>query len=303
MKESFVVRSKFDDLPIHGFLIEPQGEPKAIVQLVHGMAERKERYEEFANYLAEKGYAVVCHDHRGHGESILSDKDRGWFGDYSGKAVVEDTVLVTEYAKKRFEGLPLILFGHSMGSLVVRCYLQEYDRLCDKLIVCGSPSKNPLVGVAIGLEKCIRFFRGARYRSKLLKHLSTGKGNKPFEKEGKEAWLSRNRESVERYIADPKCGFRFTCNGYENLFKLLRSTYTKKAYRVQNPMLPVHFIAGGDDPVIVNEKKWRSAADFLRRVGYASVTAKLYPNMRHELLNELGREEVYADILKFIEKA
>ncbi len=301
MKKTFLLKSTYDELPLAGLLYEPEIAPKGIVQLVHGMAERKERYEELMTFLAEKGYVAVCHDHRGHGESVRTLEDLGWFGDYHGEAIVDDAVAVTQYVKELYPNLPLTLLGHSMGSLVVRCYIQEQDTLCDKLVVCGSPNRNGMVGVAIFLEKTVRLFCGKRHRSKLLKHLSTGKGNKPFEAEGENAWLSRNRENVEAYNADPTCGYIFTCNGYENLFKLLKSTYRKKKYQVGNPDLPIHFIAGGEDPVIGDEVKWLQGIEYLREVGYTRVSGKLYEGMRHEILNEVGREEVYNDLLAFIE--
>ena len=303
IKEKFTLLSRYDELPLSVLAIVPKEGAKGIVQLVHGMAERKERYEELMTFLAQNGYACVCHDHRGHGESLKGKEDRGFMGDYDGKAIVEDAVLIGEYMKKQYPELPLILFGHSMGSLIVRCYAQTHDELLSKLIVCGSPSKNPLAGVAVGLEKCIRFFCGARHRSKLLAFLSTGKGDKQFPGEGNHAWLSRNRENVEQYLADEDCGFRFTCNGYENLFKLLKNTYQKKGYEVKNPNLPIYFIAGEKDPVIVSEKAWRSAVEFMKEVGYVCVESKLYADMRHEIHNELGREEVYQDLLCFIEGA
>lgn len=303
MKEKFTIYSKYDNLPLSVLVIAPENGAKGIVQLVHGMAERKERYEELMSVLAEKGYVCVIHDHRGHGESLLCAEDRGFMGDYDGKALVEDTLLVCEYIKGKYPNLPLTLFGHSMGSLIVRCFAQTYDDRIDKLIVCGSPSKNPLAGVAICLEKTIRLFCGARHRSKLLAFLSTGKGDSLFPGEGRNAWLSGNRENVEAYLADENCGFRFTCNGYENLFKLLKNTYQSKRYKVNNPTLPIFFMAGEKDPVIVSEKAWCSAVDFMQEVGYANLSGRLYKDMRHEIHNELGRGEVYQDILAFIEGA
>ncbi len=299
----FTLPSPYDKLPLAGFMAIPDGAPKGIVQFAHGMAERKERYEGVASFLAENGYIAVCHDHRGHGESVERVEDLGYFKDKSANAVVEDTVAVTKRVKAAYPDLPLTLVGHSMGSMIVRCYIQKYDTLIDKLVVCGSPSKNNLVGAAIALTKTIGFFRGERYRSKLLKYLATGKGAKKFAAEGRGAWLSTNRENVEKYIKDEKCGFRFTCNGNENLFKLMKNTYEKKRYEVKNPSLPIHFIAGGDDPVIVDEVKWVQAIEFLKKVGYENVSGKLYKGMRHEVLNEIGREEVYADLLKFVENA
>ncbi len=301
-KKNFTLQSAYDNLPLAGVIFVPSETPKGIVQLVHGMAEHKGRYAEFMEFLATNGYVAVCHDHRGHGESMATEADKGWFGDYSGRAVVEDTVAVTKYIKEAYPNLPLTLLGHSMGSLIVRNYIQEHDDLCDKLIVCGSPSANPLAGTAIFLEKTIRLFCGARRRSKLLKYLSTGAGAKKFHADGKNGWLSRNKESVAAFDGDEKCGFIFTCNGYENLFKLLKGTYAKKRYEVKNPCLPIHFVAGGEDPVIVSDLKWLKAIEFLRARGYLEVTGRLYEGMRHEILNEIGRDEVYNDLLAFIEK-
>ena len=297
IKQTFTLQSTYEGLSLSGLLIAPEESPKGIVQLVHGMAEHKNRYEEMMSFLAENGYVCVCHDHRGHGESMRNAEEKGWFGDYDGRAVVEDTVAVTEYAKKNYPNLPLTLFGHSMGSLIVRCYVQEHDDLIDKLVVCGSPSKNPLSGVAIFLEKTIRLFCGAKHRSGLLAFLSTGKGDSQFPGEGEKAWLSANRANVEGYLADENCGFVFTCNGYENLFKLLRRTYQSKKYQVKNHTLPIHFIAGANDPVIVNEKAWRSAVADMQAVGYQAVTSKLYDGMRHEIHNESGNQAVYEDLL------
>ena len=300
LKTTLTLSSAYDNLPLSVLVIAPESAPKGIIQLVHGMAEHKNRYEEMMTFFAENGYVCVCHDHRGHGESLKSKEDRGWFGDYDGKAVVDDTVLVTEYIKTQYPNLPLTLFGHSMGALIVRCYLQQHDDLIDKLIVCGSPSKNPLSGVAIFLEKTIRLFCGGRHRSKLLAFLSTGKGDSLFPGEGEKAWLSANRENAVKYLADENCGFVFTCNGYENLFKLLRRTYQRKKYQVKNSALPIRFIAGAKDPVIVSETAWLNAVEDMRRVGYQTVTSKLYEGMRHEIHNEVDRQTVYKDALAFI---
>ncbi len=297
----FSTYSAYDNLALKGFIVEPNGAPKGIVQFVHGMAEHKDRYKDVCAFFAENGYVALCHDHRGHGDSIERIEDLGYFGDSKAKAVVDDTVAVSKYVKELYPSLPLILIGHSMGSLIVRCYIQDHDELCDKLVVCGSPSRNGLAGAAIALTKTIALFRGKRHRSKLLKYLSTGKGAKKFAAEGRGGWLSTNRANIEKYIEDEKCGYRFTCNGNENLFRLMKNTYKKKRYRVGNPKLPIHFIAGGDDPVIGDELKWFKSVEFLRACGYERVSGKLYEGKRHEILNEIGREEVYDDLLKFLE--
>ena len=299
MKE-FTVVSSFDGLQLKGVVYEPEGTPKGLIQFVHGMVEYKKRYEKAMQFFAEQGYVAACHDQRGHGDSVEKEEDRGWFHDVHGKAIVEDCAEVTQYLKAQYPGLKVTLFGHSMGSMVVRCYLREHDDLIDKLIVCGSPSNNPLSGVAVGLVKCARLFKGERHRSKLFSYLATGKGSQDFKKAGKGSWLTRDQAVADEFSADPKCQFSFTLNGYQNLFNMMRYTYKKRGYQVKNPTLPIHFIAGSDDAVILSDLKWFKAIEFLRKVGYETVSGKLYEGMRHELLNELGKEEVYADVLAFM---
>lgn len=301
-RKDFTLQSKYDNLTLHGTVYEPSGEKKGVVQIEHGMCEYKKRYEEMMKFFCSYGYVVVCHDHRGHGDSVEKAEDRGWFRDKHAKAIVADSVQVTEYVKELYPNLPVILFGHSMGSMVVRCYVQEHDDLIDKLIVCGSPNKNPLTGAGIFVAKCISLFKGERHRSKMLAYLSTGKGNKNFPGEGKGCWLSRNRESIEKFHSDEKCMFTFTCNGFENLFKLMRNTYTKKRYKVKNSNLPIFFVSGSDDAVLGSKKNFENITEFMRKAGYTNVSSKLYPGLRHEIFNDFGKEEVYADLLAFVQE-
>jgi alpha-beta hydrolase superfamily lysophospholipase len=233
----------------------------------------------------------------------LDEKDRGYFYEYSGNAIVEDAAQVTRFIKNEYPNLPVALFGHSMGSMVARCYLQKYDRQVEKAIICGSPSKNPMVGMAIFIEKCIRLFKGAHHRSKMLAYLSTGKGDENFPGEGKGAWLSRNRKNIDEYYASPKSNYKFTCNGFENLFKMMRNTYRKNLYAVKNPDMPILFVAGGDDAVIVSKEKWLDAVEFMRKVGYTNVDSKLYDGYRHEVHNDIGNEVPLADLLAFVNGA
>lgn len=297
--KNYTLTSDFDGLTLHVLVVEPNGERKGIFQILHGMCEYKERYLPLMEFFAANGYVAVCHDQRGHGDSVLDEKDRGYFYEYSGNAIVDDAAQVTRFIKTEYPNLPVTLFGHSMGSMVARCYLQKYDRQVEKAIICGSPSKNPMAGMAIFVEKCIRLFKGARHRSKMLAYLSTGKGDENFPGEGKGAWLSRNREIIDEYYASPKSNYKFTCNGFENLFKLMRNTYHKNLYAVKNPDMPILFVAGGDDAVIVSKEKWLDAIEFMRKVGYTNVDGKLYDGYRHEIHNDIGNEVPLADLLAF----
>ena len=252
--ETFTVPGAADGVQLSTLVIAPES-PKAVFQLVHGMAEHKERYIPFMTYLSEMGYACVICDLRGHGETVTDPK-------------------------------------------VVRSYLKRYDRDIDGLVVCGSPSQNPAAGLGDFLAGCISVFRGPRYRSQFLANLCTGNNDKKFKADGiKNAWLSTNRANVQAYNNDPLCGFVFTANGYRNgLFRLMKDIYSPEGWNVTKPDLPVHFIAGSEDPCIVSLKKFSKAVSFLRSRGYREVTSKVYPGMRHEILNEIGREEVWSDV-------
>ena len=306
-KREFTLQSKYDNLALSCAEYTAEGvtqtNAKGVVQIVHGMCEYKERYEGFIDYLTQNGYIVFAHDHRGHGGSVTANENLGYFGDKKGEAIVDDAALVTDEIRRLYPGLSVTLFGHSMGSLVVRAYIQKYEEKIDKLIVCGSPSKNSLAGFGLMLNGVISAFRGKKYRSRLMANASTGGGDDQFPGEGKNAWLTRDKTVVEKYNADEKCNFIFTCNGFSNLLHLVKNAYKKKKYPAKHSDLPIFFMAGADDPVIGSEKKWLAAQQFLRDVGYKNVTGKSYPKMRHEILNELGKEEVYADALAFIEKS
>lgn len=306
-KREFTLQSKYDNLALSCAEYTAEGvtqtNAKGVVQIVHGMCEYKERYEGFIDYLTQNGYIVFAHDHRGHGGSVTANENLGYFGDKKGEAIVDDAALVTDEIRRLYPGLSVTLFGHSMGSLVVRAYIQKYEEKIDKLVVCGSPSKNSLAGFGLMLNGVISAFRGEKYRSRLMANASTGGGDDKFPGEGKNAWLTRDKTVVEKYNADEKCNFVFSCNGFSNLLHLVKNAYKKKKYPAKHSDLPIFFMAGADDPVIGSEKKWLAAQQFLRDVGYKNVTGKSYPKMRHEILNELGKEEVYADALAFIEKS
>lgn len=281
-------------------VIAPEN-PKAAVVLVHGMAEHKKRYFPFMTWLSEQGFACVITDLRGHGADVPAD-DLGYFGKKGNELLIEDTLELVRWTKSQYPGLKVFLFGHSMGSLIVRCFAKKFDAQIDGLVVCGSPSKNSAAGPGIILTQLIGLFKGKRYRSPLLEKLSTGAYEKKFAAEGlTNAWLSTNKANVQAYNNDPLCGFRFTANGYQGLMCLMQDTYDPDDWTVANPALPVHFIAGSEDPCIGSIKKFSEAVSFFRSRGYKTVTSKIYPGLRHEILNELGKEEVWRDVVAVLE--
>lgn len=303
ISESIKIKSKCDNLEISVKLFIPEKEIKGIVQISHGMSEHKERYYNFMEYLTNQGFVTIINDHRGHGESIKNKDDLGYFYDTTSEYIVEDLHQITLYIKQRFPNKNVILFGHSMGSMVVRKYIKKYDKDINKLIVCGSPSKNQFVGIALIITKIIGKIKGDRFRSNLIQNLAFQNYNKKVKNiKSENDWVCANDKTIEKYDKDELCGFIFTTNGFENLFTLMKDIYTKKGWKKENLKLPIFFIAGADDPVIVSKKKWLESQDFLKTIGYKNITNKLYLNLRHEILNEKNNKEIYSDILNFISK-
>lgn len=296
------INSKVDGLPLDTLLYECENDSiNGVVQICHGMSEHKERYIPFMKALCDGGYHVIIHDHRGHGGSVLSKDDLGFMADGGHRALVLDALAVNEFTHKKYPNMPIYLFGHSMGSLVVRMYLKQFDSTINGLIVCGSPSKNPLAGMGKFLAKIVILTKGERYRSKFLDKLAFGSFNKNIAfPPSTHSWICSVDAVVAEYEKDELCGFLFTANGFYNLTAMSKLVYDKHDWNVTERELPIHFIAGENDPCIVSEGAFKSAVNFLKARGYANVTSKLYPKMRHEVLNEKGKEHVFADVIEWL---
>lgn len=287
----------------HTIIYPPDNiKPIGVIEFVHGMCETRNRYATPMKFFSEKGYICAIADMRGHGENILTTEDLGYFGEDGFVGLIEDVHDYTMYLKREFPKLPFILLGHSMGSLIVRAYMKKYSKEVDAVILSGSPSENPMAGLGKILSKFIAFFRGSRYRSPFIANLVNGPFEKPFAKEGiVNSWLTTNKYIVEEYNKDPLCGVPFTLNGYYSLFALMEQVYSKYGWTNRNKQLPVMFMSGGDDPCRKNDKAFKKAVSHLKHCGFSNTFSKLYPGMRHELFNELNNDEVYSDILKFLE--
>lgn len=293
--EIFTLPSEHDGLMLSAALVLPEGKPRALVQFAHGMAEHKERYFKVMEFLAEHGYACVINDHRGHGASVRSKEDLGFFYKDGGRGLVKDLHQVTLWMREKFPGRPLILFGHSMGSLAARAYASKYGRDIDGLILSGSPGLNPGAKAGLVLTRVLAILRGGQnVRSPLMTKIVEGGFSKRFKGEGPSAWLSANKENVAAFEADPLCGFGFTINGYRALLNLMLAAYDERTAIRRS--LPVHFMSGEDDPCAPNRAGFDAAVENIRARGCASVTSKMYPGLRHEILNE-GVQEVYDDLL------
>ncbi len=302
MKKNCYLTSHADGLRLHILLMEPEESPRGIVQLCHGMMEHKERYEAFMEYLCRNGYVAVIHDHRGHGKSIRDEKDLGYFYDSTGTAIVKDAHLVTRWVKKKYPGLPLHLFGHSMGSLVVRCYLKKYDYELASVILCGSPSKNQLAGFGIFLAELFCLVND-RKTGVLFQKIVFGLLEQMSDQEElPNSWISLNKENVRKYNEDPMNGLPFSNNGFLNLFHLMANTYSKKGWVGSNPSLPILFLSGENDPCIGSKEQFAQAVDHMISCGYPNTSGILFPHVRHELLNEDEEtvKKVYQTILEFL---
>lgn len=294
--ERLKINSSCDNLPLD-VIISTCADPKGIVQIAHGMCEYKERYLDFINNLNQNGYIVIIHDHRGHGKSVLNENDLGYFYNDGASAIVEDIYLLSKYIKNRFNDLPLYLLGHSMGSLIVRNYIQKYDYEIDGLIICGSPSYNKLTKVGKVVCKLFMVVKDERYCSKLMQKMFFGAFNKRFDKQNE--WTCSDRNIVDAYNQDPLCTFIFTINGFYNLLTLMQRTYQSIDYSI-NSELPILFISGRDDPCLINEKAFKQAVKHIKNSGYQDVNVILFDKMRHEILNEQNKQEVYNSIINFL---
>ena len=292
--------SENDGLKISFAEFLPEGAPRAIMQIAHGMCEHKERYFPFMEKLAASGYAAVINDHRGHGASVKTNDDLGWFDDL---ALLDDMAQLTRKYKARFPGIPCMLIGHSMGSLASRVYLKKHDELLDGLILTGCPTKSSAASAGLVLIGAMTKLRGDRYVSSGISDLICGSFAKPFKSENSPfAWLNSDRNEVAKYEADPLCGFPFKLKGNASLVRLMRDTYTNGGWQLKKPDLPILFLSGGDDPCMGTEAKLKQAVGHLKTVGYGDVSYKLYPGMRHEVLFEPEHEKVERDIFSALDQ-
>jgi alpha-beta hydrolase superfamily lysophospholipase len=279
--------------------------PKAAVQIVHGMAEYGERYEPFARWLCEAGFDVWCMDLPGHGRSIGTKDDLGFFGEKHGwEHVVTDIRQMYNLMREKYpEQFPIFLFGHSMGSFLARAYCERFSEDLAGAVFCGTSAPNPAATAGVLMAKLTAAFQGERCRSQLLDTLAFGHYNDKIEKpRTKFDWLNTDDESVEQYIDDPLCGFCFTANGFIDLFSLLKSISGKQWFTSIPYQFPILFLAGEADPVGSYGKGVELVARRLREAGCNRTTTTIFPGMRHEILNEPGRQMVYEAVVEWMEK-
>ena len=275
-------------------------EPKAVVKCIHGMEEHQERYRPFAEYLQEAGYTVVTADLRGHGPtaprlSHIADRD-------GHLRLLEDEEVLLEEIHKRWAGIPVILFAHSMGTIIARVFLQKWSREFHKVVLSGYPNPNAAAGAGILLTDLISSVKGNKGYSKLVDGMVLG----PFGKAVPDAktpqdWLSVNPENVQHYREDPLCGARFTLGSYSTLFHLIRQMADAGQYEEVWKELPILMISGREDPCTGGEKGRTDSETVLRKAGFRELKIVILDGMRHEILNETGKEKVFRKILEFMD--
>lgn len=290
---------------IHACIWKPEGEVKGVVQIIHGMAEYAARYAPFAEFLTSKGFLVCADDHLGHGKSVVSENDLGYFNkERSTDTVIADIRTLQLDVREQNAGKPYFILGHSMGSFFCRKYISLYGGDFDGAIIMGSGFKSKAtLNSALFFVKTNALFCGWRNRSKLIKNLAFGSYNKKFKPARTENdWLSKNPENVDAYERDGLCGFSFTNNGYSILFNIIKQACSDKTIKAVPKDLPVFFVAGADDPVGDYGKGVIKAKRKFVEAGVKDVSIKLYKGGRHEILNDDCKDEVMEDILAFIEK-
>lgn len=300
--ETIRLKSSKDNLEIAVNIKRPKGRPIAVLQLVHGMCGCKERFAELMQFMADNGIVCIAADNRGHGESIKDIKDLGYF--YSGgyKALVDDLRMVTEWGQNEFPATPYYLLGHSMGSLAARIYIKQDDSKLSGLILCGSPSWNPLSVIGRILTGLMCQVGLGRTRPEFLQNITSDTYNRKFKEEGQQAWTCSDPMVRKAFLDNPLCNFKFTMNGANNLMKMLGQTYSLKGWKSSQPDMEILFLSGADDPCMISRKKFRKSVHSMVKVGYKNITSIIYPGMRHEVLNERDKMEVWKDILLFIKK-
>lgn len=301
--KDFYFNSSTGKNKIHARMCVPDAEPRAIVQIIHGIAEYIGRYDEFMSFLADNGIIAVGTDHLGHGKSIECEEQTGFFAyDNGWDYVVRDEEVLRLAMHENYPELPIIVFGHSMGSFMTRTLLIRYPDAFNAAIISGTGNQGAaLVNGGLFMGNLVTGLRGAHHYSKFLNNLAFGSYNKIYDNPKTEYdWLSRDEANVQKYIDDPLCGFIPSCSLFRDMMTGVKFITNKKNLTAMNKDMPVYFMSGDMDPVGECGKGVQKAYNNFLDAGMKDVSIKLYPGGRHEMLNEINKDEVYADILAWL---
>lgn len=282
----------------------PDGDVRGTLQIAHGIAEYVNRYDDFAKFMASNGFAVAANDHLGHGKTMGDPANQGFFAENNGwDCVVNDMHTLHETVKEEYPDVPAVIFGHSMGSFLTRTYIIRFPDDFDAAVISGTGHQSKLI-VTAGLAMAGAEVKkhGPRYVSEKLNNIAMGGYNKGFDAApGETAWLSANKENVAKYDADPLCGFTATCGVFRDMLGGVKFITNPKNMAKMNKKMPVYFMSGADDPVGEMGKGVTRAYNAFLKAGMEDVFMRLYPGGRHEMLNESCKDQVYKDILDWVD--
>lgn len=306
MKEDTFTFRSADRTPIFVYHWHPSTPPVGVIQIAHGMGEHAGRYDEFATFLAQNGYAVYANDHRGHGRSRNTNQPLGHFRDHNGwLATIEDLHKLTGIIQRRYPDLPIFLFGHSMGSFMARSYSHRFGRDLSGVILSGTgTNKSLLTWFGRILARSEARIKGKRTKSALMNQLAFGSFNKNFQPcRTPFDWLSRERHVVDQFVSDAFCGQTPSTRFFYDLFHGMKDMDHPKNIRKIPKRLPILLVSGDQDPVGGFSRDVIKTYERFRQAGIRNVEIKLYPGARHEVINETNRSDVYADILDWLQQS
>lgn len=269
--------------------VYPVKKPKAVIQIVHGAMEHQGRYQNLIDFLNDQGYTVIANDHRGHGRSTNEKYSQGVMN--GADEIVDDLYLVTRFAKELFPGLSFIMFGHSMGSMLVRLYLKQYENQIDKVILTGVPPYNAKAPYGVAFARIVSFYHGNRKFSPLLNIFPDNLD-----------WISKDKRFLETIQKDNLSMGKFTNVGNLTMFEMNKALKYPATFKTHKPNLPIILLVGEEDIIAGGLKGLKRSIDMLQEAGYINVYSKLYPEMRHEIIHDTNYQEVFEDIGSFIEK-
>ncbi len=307
MKQHFTFPSADRETKIHAILwTDETKQPRAVVQLIHGMVEYIDRYDDFAKYLASQGFAVVGHDHLGHGQSVTSEEKLGYIAPRRpANVLLQDIHRLRVCMETKFQGLPYFMLGHSMGSYLLRRYLSSQgDGLAGAIIMGTGQEPDAATTAGLVLVRSLAKSHGWDYRSVKVLNLTYNSNYKKYDLTGEDisnSWLTKDEEIVKKYYSDPLCTFLFTLNAFEALFSTVLFTNQKKNIMAIPDTLPLLLVSGAEDPVGALGKGVKKVYDKYVKSGIKDVTCKLFDGDRHEILNETDRADVYAYIQEWLE--
>lgn len=289
-----------EDLPVHTIVVKPEkwSDIKGVMHFVHGMSEHIGRYKHMIDFFKEKGYICVMSDMRGHGANVMALKEYGYFGEDGDKVLVDDLRAVNVFIKNNFPDFPIIMFAHSMGSLIVKNFLKKYDEDVDFVFMSGTPSDTVFKYFGIIVTEIHSLIFDDTAECSLVAKIMNANFSKNSNKDIPNSWICSDEEVIEKYNNDEKCGFSFKAGGYETLFKLMCGAYSKKDWSLNNKSLPIYLMAGKYDPVIINISSFKKQKELLNKVGYSNTGIHLFDNMYHEIHNEVNKETVFEYMLE-----